>query len=109
MQGSDEISFSTTLINIASNPRIPGIPAIFWYQNPGIQIIRIPGFGTNILSISYSKCIANLVSSPYFLLNYSTHAQLAEITYHAQYYRQNSTTPTQYAFVNTQYELVSNN
>jgi hypothetical protein len=35
-------------------------------------------FGNNILFISYTKGIANLVSSPYFFYH-SSHAQLAEL------------------------------
>jgi hypothetical protein len=44
---------------------------------PGLKLSSHQDFGTNIFFISYTKCIANLVSSPYFFC-YSTNAQLAE-------------------------------
>jgi hypothetical protein len=33
-------------------PGIPGVPAIFWYRNPGTKIVAAPDFDTNILFIS---------------------------------------------------------
>jgi hypothetical protein len=44
-----------------------------YYEKPHLRVCG-PGFRYNILFISYTKCIANLVSSPYFF-NFSTHAQ----------------------------------
>jgi hypothetical protein len=53
MYKCSSINDSKYQTHIASNSGIPGISASFWYRNPGIDI----------LLISLTKCIANLVSS----------------------------------------------
>jgi hypothetical protein len=51
---------------------------VFGIGIQGLKLSEHRDFGTNILFISYTKCIANLVLSLYFFFYFSTPAQLEE-------------------------------
>jgi hypothetical protein len=54
------------MLIIAFKPGIPGIPKNFGTRITGLKLTQHLDFGTNILFVSKTKFIANLVSSRNF-------------------------------------------